>query len=72
MDISFEIEPKRAANLLKAMVNESCEDGFTWFDDIGERPNLYEVLEAIKILEKYGEAKHLKIVDDRRGTGDGS
>lgn len=72
MDISFEIDPKRTVNLLKTIVNKYCEDEFTWFDDIGESPNLYEVLEAIRILEKHGEVKRLNILDDREETGDGS
>ena len=32
--MTIEFNPKKAANLLKAIVNQSCEDGFLWYPNI--------------------------------------
>lgn len=47
----IEINPKRVANLLKIIVNQQCEDGFLWYPNIGEMPTLFDINEAIRVLE---------------------
>ena len=36
--MTIEFNPKKVANLLKQIVNQSCEDGFLWYPNIGEMP----------------------------------
>lgn len=62
-DITMDLKPKRVANLLKSMVNQKCVAGFTWYEDIGDMPNLFDICEAIKILENM-ESISLTITDD--------
>ena len=61
--MTIEFNPKKAANLLKAIVNKSCEDGFLWYQNIGEMPNLFDINEAIKILEQ-SEIKIMEIIEE--------
>lgn len=61
--MTIEFNPKKAANLLKEIVNQSCEDGFLWYPNIGEMPNLYDINEAIKILEQ-SEIKTMEIIEE--------
>lgn len=49
--MKVEFNTKRVANLLKAIVNQSCEDGFLWYPNIGEMPTLLDINQAIKVLE---------------------
>lgn len=56
--ITIEVNPKRAANLLKHIVNLQCKDGFKWFPEVGEMPNNFDIQQAIKILD---EAKPFEI-----------
>ena len=55
--------PKRAANLLKRIVNSYCVDGFTWYENVGEMPTMFDICRAIDILEA-SEDETLYIVDD--------
>ena len=50
-NITIDIKPERVANLLKRMINQKCVAGFTWYEDVGDMPNVYEICEVIKILE---------------------
>lgn len=47
----IEFNTKRVANLLKVMVNQTCEDGFQWYTDIGEMPTIFDINHAIHILD---------------------
>lgn len=50
--ITVEFNSKRVANLLKHMVNNSCEEGFKWYKDVtDEMPTIYDINHAIMILE---------------------
>ena len=60
--MTIEFNPKKVANLLKQIVNQSCVDGFLWYPNIGEMPNLFDINEAIKILEN-AEIKKMEIID---------
>ena len=60
--MTIEFNPKKVANLLKQIVNQSCVDGFLWYPIIGEMPNLFDINEAIKILEN-AEIKKMEIID---------
>lgn len=50
--MKIEVNPSRVANLLKEFINFNCEDGFTWYKNIGEMPTLFDINIAIKLLEK--------------------
>lgn len=63
MEIEIVYDMRHVANLLKSIVNGSCVEGFTWFEDIGEPPNMYETIRAIKILDEMGVVGTMKIVD---------
>lgn len=64
MEIEIVYDMRHVANLLKSIVNDCCSEGFTWFKDIGEPPNMYETLRAIKILDEMGVVGTMKIVDE--------
>ena len=57
-NMTIEVDPRRAANLLKHIVNLHCEEGFKWFPEVGEMPNNFDIQQAIRILE---EAKPFEI-----------
>ena len=59
----LESDTRRVANLLKEIVNQNCEDGFLWYQDIGEMPTIFDINYAIGILEK-AEPRSLKVVED--------
>lgn len=61
--LKIECNTKRAANLLKQIVNQMCKDGFEWYPNVGEMPTLYDIHEAIKILEDQ-ETKTITFIDD--------
>ena len=63
MILNVEKAPSRVANLLKQVVNSWCEDDFVWFDSVGEMPSVFDVLEAIKILDA-ADTKKIIVVDD--------
>lgn len=56
-------DPKRVANLLKKMVNENCEEGFKWYEDVGEMPTVLDVNYAIELLEK-ARSQSMTIIDE--------
>ena len=50
--IKIEFNLQKVANMLKTIVNSICEEGFTWFEDVGDaQPSIMDILEAIKILD---------------------
>ena len=49
--MKIEANPSRVANLLKEFINFNCEDGFTWYKNIGEMPSPFDINIAIQILE---------------------
>ena len=50
--IKIEFNLQKVANMLKTIVNSICEEGFTWFEDVGDaQPSIIDLLEAIKTLE---------------------
>ena len=49
--IEIQFNPGRVANLLKKIVNSQCENGFKWYEDIGEMPTIFDINQAIKMLE---------------------
>lgn len=48
-----EIEITRVLNLLKQIINNNCEKGFTWFDDVDKNnmPTVIDILMFIRLLE---------------------
>ena len=57
------IDYKKTANLLKKIVNQSCVDGFRWYEDVGELPNMFDIHNAIKVLEQK-ESEQIVIVEE--------
>lgn len=50
-EVKVDIQPKRVANFLKKVVNDSCADTFTWYPEVGEMPTILDITTAIDILE---------------------
>ena len=63
----IELNCKRVANLLKTMVNNCCEEGFTAYENIGEMPTLFDINHAIEVLDGT-ETGILEVVEDEGGT----
>ena len=61
--MTIEFNPQKVANLLKKAVNDTCEEGFKWYDKIGEMPSLFDMTHAIEILEK-AEVKRIVVEDE--------
>lgn len=51
--IDLDVSALKVANLLKKYVNSKCESGLKWFDDIGEMPELHDLLFTITSLEAF-------------------
>ena len=60
--MKIEFNPANVANLLKAIVNRQCADGFLWYPNVGEMPTLFDINEAIRILES-AEIKTIEVMD---------
>ena len=58
----IEFNMKRVANLLKSIINQQCEEGFKWYEEVGEMPNLFDIHHAIEILENY-KAESMEVRD---------
>ena len=51
-DIKIKFNLFKVANMLKTIVNSICEEGFVWFENVGDaQPSMIDILEAIKVLE---------------------
>lgn len=48
---------RNVANLLKKIINQNCENGFVWYENIGKDPNFMEINMAITFLENIPESK---------------
>lgn len=65
--MTVKYDPAKVANYLKALINDQfCEDGFKWFEDVGEMPNIFDIMEAIKILAG-AEPKSLEVTMEEGG-----
>ena len=62
-NMTIDFNPKRVANLLKTMVNQKCVAGFTWYEDIGDMPNMFDICKVIEILENM-ESSSVTITND--------
>lgn len=62
MKITYDM--RHVANYLKKIVNASCEEGFVWFEEVGDMPSLFEILRAIKHLDEIGDEGALTISED--------
>lgn len=60
--MKIEFNPANVANLLKAIVNQQFADGFLWYPNVGEMPTLFDINEAIRILES-AEIKTIEVMN---------
>lgn len=61
---NIKVQPKRVATLLKRIINNNCEEGFKWFEDVGnEMPTVFDIITAIDILEN-SPIKELNVLNE--------
>ena len=65
----IEWNPHRVANLLKAIVNQRCEEASGRFPNIGEMPSLRDIYYAIEILDS-ANIKRMMIYRRNDGRSD--
>ena len=61
---NIKVQPKRVAALLKRIINNNCEEGFRWFEDVdSEMPTVFDIITAIDILEN-SPIKELNVLNE--------
>ena len=56
------VDMRHVANFLKAAINMNCEEGFAWYEDVGDMPSVFEVNEAIRRLDEIGDLGPLTVI----------